>query len=56
MNTISAKLGQCEKMKEKIDNLSDKDIVLYALYLLGGWQKRVHTEDICFEVLPNRPI
>ncbi len=37
--------------------LSDKDIVIYALYLLGGWQKRVHTEDIaikCFELAPNR--
>lgn len=35
------------------DKLSDKDIALYALYLLGGWQKRVHTEDItlkCFEL------
>ena len=37
--------------------LSDKDIVLYALYILGGWQKRVHTEDIalkCFELAPSK--
>lgn len=37
--------------------LSDKHIVLYALYLLGGWQKRVHTEDIalkCFQIAPTK--
>ena len=37
--------------------LSDKEIVLYALYLLGGWQKRVHTEDValkCFELAPTK--
>ena len=37
--------------------LSDKEIVLYALYLLGGWQKRVHTEDIalkCFQIAPTK--
>lgn len=45
-------------MKEiKIDKVSDKDIVLYALYLLGGWQKRIHTEDIalkCFQIAPSK--
>lgn len=45
-------------MKEsKTDELSDKDISIYALYLLGGWQKRVHTEDIalkCFELAPPK--
>jgi len=45
-------------MKEqKLDKLSDIDIVIYALYLLGGWQKRVHTEDIalkCFELAPSK--
>jgi hypothetical protein len=37
--------------------LSDLDIVLYALYLLGGWQDRIHTEDIalkCFELARSR--
>lgn len=41
----------------KMANLSDKDIVLYALYLLGGWQKRIHTEDIalkCYEIAPSK--
>ncbi len=41
----------------KIENVSDKDIVLYALYLLGGWQKRVHTEDValkCYEIAPSK--
>jgi hypothetical protein len=45
-------------MKEsKTDELSDKDISIYALYLLGGWQKRVHTEDIalkCFQLAPPK--
>mgnify|MGYP001068756683 CR=1 FL=1 len=45
-------------MKEqKLEKLSDKDIVLYALYILGGWQKRVHTEDIalkCHELAPRK--
>jgi hypothetical protein len=39
------------------ERLSDIDIALYALYLLGGWQKRVHTEDValkCFELAPTR--
>jgi len=37
--------------------LSDKDIVLYALYILGGWQRRVHTEDIalkCYKLAPSK--
>lgn len=45
-------------MKErKIEQVSDKDIVIYALYLLGGWQRRVHTEDIaikCYELAPPK--
>jgi len=45
-------------MKEqKLDKLSAVDIAVYALYLLGGWQKRIHTEDIalkCFELAPSK--
>lgn len=43
--------------REKIEKLSDKDVVLYALYLLGGWQRRVHTEDValkCYQLVPSR--
>jgi len=39
------------------DNLSNVDIVVYALYILGGWHERIHTEDIalkCFELAPSR--
>lgn len=42
---------------EEIEKLSDKDVALYALYLLGGWQKRIHTEDIalkCYQLAPSR--
>jgi hypothetical protein len=38
-------------------SLNDKDIVIYALYALGGYQRRVHTEDIalkCYEIAPAR--
>jgi hypothetical protein len=45
------------KEQKKLDKLSGMDIVLYSLYLLGGWQKRVHTEDIalkCFQVAPSK--
>ena len=41
----------------EIDKLNDKDVALYALYLLGGWQKRVHTEDValrCHQLAPSR--
>jgi hypothetical protein len=37
-------------------DLSAKDITIYALYLLRGWQNRVHTEDIaleCFRLAPS---
>lgn len=37
--------------------LSTKEITLYALYILGGWQRRIHTEDIalkCFELAPTK--
>jgi hypothetical protein len=40
-----------------VDKLSDKDIAVYALHLLGGWQKRVHTEDValkCYELAPSK--
>lgn len=40
-----------------MENLSNRDVVVYALYLLGGWQKRVHTEDIalkCYELAPSQ--
>lgn len=39
------------------EKLSDKDIAIYALYLLGGWQKRIHTEDValkCYELAPSK--
>ena len=39
------------------DSLSNIDIVVYSLYLLGGWHERVHTEDIalkCFELAPSK--
>lgn len=42
---------------DRKDTLSDKDIAIYALYILGGWQKRVHTEDIalkCYELAPSK--
>ncbi len=41
----------------KKKSLSNMDIALYALYLLGGWQNRIHTEDIalkCFELAPSK--
>ncbi len=44
-------------MGEKSDKLSNKDIVIYALYLLGGRQKRVHTEDValkCYQFAPSK--
>ncbi len=37
--------------------LRNEDIVLYAIYLLGGWQKRIHTEDIAlksFKIAPTK--
>jgi len=37
--------------------LSNEEIVLYSLYLLGGWHKRIHTEDValkCFELAPSK--
>jgi len=43
--------------KQEIDTLSDKDIVVYALYVLGGWRKRIHTEDIalkCYQLAPSK--
>ena len=43
--------------KEETEKLNDKDIALYALHLLGGWQKRIHTEDValkCHQLAPSR--
>lgn len=43
--------------RERKDILSDKDIAVYALYVLGGWQKRIHTEDValkCYELAPSK--
>lgn len=45
-------------MKMRRENiLTDKDIAVYALYVLGGWQKRIHTEDValkCHELAPSK--
>jgi hypothetical protein len=44
-------------MAPQKDVLSDKDIAIYALYLTGGWHKRIHTEDIalkCYELAPSK--
>lgn len=41
----------------KETKLRDVDIVIYALYELGGWQERIHTEDIalrCFKIAPSK--
>lgn len=55
---MKLELNKERKMQaSKIENVSDKDIVLYALYLLGGWQKRVHTEDVAlkgYEIAPSK--
>ena len=43
--------------KEEIGTLSDKDITVYALYILSGWQKRIHTEDLalkCYQLAPSK--
>lgn len=43
--------------KEEMDTLSGKDIAVYALYLLKGWQMRIHTEDIalkCYQLAPSK--
>ena len=43
--------------KQEIDTLSDKDIAVYALYILGGWRQRIHTEDIalkCYQLAPSK--
>jgi len=44
-------------IKQKVDRLNNIDIVMYALYKLGGWQKRINTEDIaleCFRITPRK--
>jgi len=43
--------------KRSKSELSNKEIAIYALYVLGGWQKRIHTEDValkCFELAPSK--
>jgi len=37
--------------------LSNRDVAVYALDLLGGWKERVHTEDValkCHELAPSK--
>lgn len=44
-------------MREEITTLSDKDVAVYALYILGGWRKRIHTEDValkCYQLAPSK--
>ena len=44
-------------MIQKTSKLSNIDVAIYALYKLGGWQKRIHTEDIaleCFRLAPRK--
>ena len=39
------------------NDLKNRDIVLYSLYLLGGLQKRINTEDValkCFNLAPRK--
>lgn len=43
--------------KTMLHELSNNDIVLYAIFKLGGVEKKVHTEDIameCFKLSPER--
>ena len=42
---------------EKTFSLSNITVAVYVLFILGGWHRRVHTEDIavkCFELVPTR--
>lgn len=44
-------------MNPNKDAITSIDIAVYALFLLGGWQNRIHTEDIamkCFELMPSK--
>lgn len=44
-----------DTMQQKI--LTSHDVILYALYVLGGTTQKVHTEDIaskCFKLLPSQ--
>ena len=41
----------------KENKLSNEEIVIYALFQLGGWKERIHTEDIaleCFKLAPSK--
>lgn len=55
MNSFIKKEG--DMIVRRKENVSDKDIVLYSLYLLGGWHKRIHTEDValkCYRIAPSK--
>ena len=44
-------------MIAKPKSLNDREVVVYALFTLGGWQERIHTEDIaikCFQLAPSK--
>lgn len=44
-------------INKKLSTLNDIDVVVYALFILGGWQMRIHTEDIalkCFELARSK--
>ena len=54
---LNVKAMKSEMAQGKAEALTDKDIVLYAVYLLGGWQKRVHTEDValkCYKIASSK--
>ena len=40
-----------------MNELGPREIAIYALYTLGGWHRRVHTEDValkCHELAPSQ--
>ena len=44
------------KIRAENQHLPNRELVLYALYLLGGDSERIHTEDIalkCFQLYPS---
>ncbi len=44
-------------IQNKYEILTNLDIALYSLYLLGGTKQRIHTEDValkCFELAPTK--
>jgi len=43
--------------KTMAQDLSNNDIVIYAIFKLGGVEKKIHTEDIameCFKLSPEK--